>query len=55
MVQRLMAKSSNSTLSRLTRKSLTDLGVSIPSTLGQACHEMSPKPWSKLRPKGKGL
>ena len=36
-------------------KSLLDLGMSIPGTLGQSGHEMPPKPWSKLRPKGRGL
>ena len=36
-------------------KSLTDLGMNIPSAMGQIGHEMVPKPWLKLRPKGKGL
>ena len=36
-------------------KSLIDLGMSIPSALGQVGHEMPLKPWSKLRPKGRGL
>ena len=36
-------------------KHLPDIGMSIPSTMGQIVHEMSPKSWSKLGPKGKGL
>ena len=36
-------------------KSLPDLGMSIPSAVEQIGHEMPPKPWLKLRLKGKGL
>ena len=34
-------------------KSSLDLGMSIPSVVRQIGHEMPPKLWSKLRPKGK--
>ena len=32
-------------------KSLSDLEMSLPSTMGQIGDEMSPKPWSNLWPK----
>ena len=34
-------------------KSSPDLGMSIPNVVRQTGHEMPPKLWSKLRPKGK--
>ena len=37
-----------STLSGLSMKSLPDLGISIPSTMGQNDHDVSPKPQSNL-------
>ena len=48
MVQRLLATvnkaySSNSTLSSLSVKSWTELGMFIPSIMGQNVHEMPPK------------
>ena len=52
VVQRLSAtvkaKSSNSTLSDLSTKSLPDLGMGIPYNMGRNGHEMPPKSWSHL-------
>ena len=50
------AQSSNSTVSGLSMKSLLDLTMNTPSSVGQNGHEMppknghemSPKPWSRL-------
>lgn len=34
---------------------LPDMGMSIPSIMGQIVHEMSPESWSKLGPKREGI
>ena len=45
-----MTKSSNSILSDLSEKSSLDLGMSIPSIMGQNDHKMPPHRWSNLLP-----
>ena len=47
--------STKSTLRSLSKKSLPNLGRSVPGIMRQSGHKMPPKSWSKLTLKRRGL